>query len=215
MKALRYVGMSLGLLATPVVAYGQACMGAPIAGGQYGLEGGMGIGDGFKSYSGGVAANLNGPLAFAGAAGITKPDEGGEDIKSAGLSGGFEVLQSSRVSVCPTVGVTYSMASTDILGTEFDMNQIVVPVGLGLGTTLPASSMNVTLFATPQFLWYRTSISADGESASETQNEFGMNAGVRLGVSSFYAGAGMSMTSIEDDEPVFNFGLGFVLGGRR
>lgn len=215
MKALRFVGMALALLATPVVAYAQACMGAPIAGGQYGIEAGMGIGDGFKSYSGGVAANLNGPLAFGIAAGITQPDEGGENMKSAGLNGGFEVLQSSRVSVCPTVGVIYSMASMDILGTEFDMNQIMVPVGLGLGTTLPASSMNVTLFATPQFLWYRTSLSADGESVSDTSNEFGVNAGVRFGVSSFYAGAGMSMTSMEDDEPVFNFGLGFVVGGRR
>lgn len=214
MKALRFVTMSLGLLATPVVAYGQACLGTPVAGGQYGIEGGMGVGEGFKTYSGGLNANLHGPLSFSGGVGITKPDAGGDNMTTLGVSGGYELLQSSRLSACPAVGVNYSMMSTEVLGTELDINQLVVPVGLGLGTTLPAGSMNVTLFAMPQFLWFRTSVSSDGESASDTQNEFGLNTGLRIGLSSFYAGAGMSMNSIDESEPVFNFGLGFVLGGR-
>jgi hypothetical protein len=215
MKALRYVTLSLGMIAAPVVAHAQACMGTPIGGGQFGIEGGMGVGEGFKSYSGGAAANLAGPLAFAGGVTVSKPDAGGDNITSFGASGGYELMQSSRLSACPVVGMSYSTFSTDIVGTEFDMNQIVVPVGLGLGTTLPAGAMNVTLFAVPQFLWYRTSASADGESVSDSQNEFGVNTGLRIGASSFYAGAGMSMNSIEDSEPVFNFGLGIVLGNRR
>ncbi|HEX2167212.1 MAG TPA: hypothetical protein VHG09_08220 [Longimicrobiales bacterium] len=215
MKALRFVTMSLGLLATPALAYGQACLGSPITAGQYGIEGGMGVGEGFKTYSGGVNANVDGPLAFGGAVGITKPDAGGENMTTLGLAGGYELLQGSRLSACPTVGVNYSTFSTNILGTEMDMNQFVVPVGVGLGTTLPAGSMNVTLFAMPQFLWFRTSASSGGESVSDTQNEFGVNTGLRVGMSSFYAGAGMSMNSIENSDPVFSFGVGLVLGGRR
>ncbi|HSK19305.1 MAG TPA: hypothetical protein VK912_09195 [Longimicrobiales bacterium] len=215
MKALRFVTMSLGLLATPVVAYGQACMGAPVGGGQYGIEGGMGMGEGFKSYTGGVNANLNGPLAFNGGVSVTKPDAGGDNITTFGANGGYELTQSSRLSACPTVGVSYSSFSTDFLGTTVDINQIVVPVGVGLGTTLPAGRMNVTLFAVPQFLWFRTSGDVGGETQSDTQNEFGLNTGLRLGMSSVYAGAGMSMNSIEDSDPVFNFGVGLVLGGRR
>lgn len=215
MKALRFVTMSLGLLATPVVAYGQACLGTPVAGGQYGIEGGMGVGEGFKTYSGGLNANLHGPLSFNGGVGITKPDAGGDNMTTIGASGGYELLQSSRLSACPSVGLSYSMFSTDVLGSELDVNQLVVPVGLGLGTTLPAGSMNVTLFAMPQFLWFRTSASSDGsDPVSDSQNEFGVNGGLRISLSSFYAGAGMSLNSIEDSEPVFNFGLGLVLGGR-
>jgi hypothetical protein len=215
MKALRFVTLSLGMLATPVLAYGQACMGTPISGGQYGIEGGLGVGEGFKTYSGGVAANVHGPLAFAGGVAVTKPDAGGENITSFGGSGGYELVQSSRLSACPVVGLNYSTLSADFEGTEVDVNQIVVPVGLGLGTSLPAGSMDVTLFAVPQFLWFRTSVSANGQSESDSQNEFGLNTGLRIGVSSFYAGAGMSLTSVEDSDPVFNFGIGLVLGGRR
>jgi hypothetical protein len=202
------------MLATPVIAYAQACMGAPISGGQYAIEGGMGVGEGFKTYGGGVAANVAGPLAFAGGVSVTKPDAGGENITSFGGSGGYELVQSSRLSACPVAGLTYSTFSADFEGTEVDLNQIVVPVGLGLGTSLPAGSMDVTLFAVPQFLWYRTSISTDEGSLSDSQNEFGVNTGLRLGVSSFYAGAGMSLTSVENSDPVFNFGIGLVLGGR-
>lgn len=215
MKAFRLAMLSLGMLATPVVAYAQACMGTPISGGQYGIEGGLGVGEGFKTYSGGVAANVMGPLAFAGGVAVTKPDAGGENVTSLSASGGYEILQGSRLSVCPTTGLNWSTASVDFDGTEVDINQIVVPVGLGLGTSLPAGSMDVTLFAVPQFLWFRTSIGADGESVSDSQNEFGLNTGLRVGVSSFYAGAGMSLTSVEDSDPVFNFGIGLVLGGRR
>lgn len=214
MKALRLVTMSLGMLATPVIAYAQACMGAPISGGQYGIEGAMGVGEGFKSYGAGVAANLAGPLAFAGGVTVTKPDAGGESLTTFGASGGYELLQSDRLSACPVVGASYWTESADFDGTEVDVSQIIVPVGLGLGTTLPAGSMDVTLFATPQYLWIRSSISSDEGSLSESQNEFGLNTGVRFGVSSFYAGAGMAMTSVENSDPVFNFGIGFVVGGR-
>jgi hypothetical protein len=207
--------MSVGLLATPMMAYGQACVGTPIANGQYGLEGGMGVGEGFKSYGAGLNANTAGPLSFSAGAALSKPDAGGDDMTTLGVSGAYELAQVGRISACPTVGFSYSMFSTDLLGEELDINQMMVPVGVGLGTTLPAGSMNVTLFAVPQFLWYRTTASMMGESDSETQNEFGLNTGLRLGVSSFYAGAGMSMTSVEDSDPVFNFGIGIVLGGRR
>lgn len=214
MKALRFVTMSLGILATPVLAYGQACMGAPISGGQFGIEGAMGVGEGFKSYGGGVAANLSGPLAFAGGVSVMKPDAGGENLTTFGASSGYEVIQSERLSVCPVVGATYTSESAEFEGSEFEASQLVVPVGLGLGTSLPAGSMDVTLFATPQYLWIRSSITSDGTSLSTSANEFGVNTGLRLGVSSFYAGAGMSMNSIDNSDPVFNFGLGLVLGGR-
>jgi hypothetical protein len=203
------------MLATPVIAYAQACMGTPVGGGQFGVEGGMGVGEGFKTYSGGLNANMAGPLTFGAGVGITKPDGGGDNVTSLGASGGYELVQSSRLSACPVVGLNYSTFTTDVVGVELDINQLVVPVGLGLGTTLPAGSLDVTLFAMPQFLWFRTTAKADGESASDSQNEFGLNTGLRVGTSALYAGAGVSMTSVEDSDPVFNFGVGLVLGGRR
>lgn len=214
MKALRFVTMSLGMLATPVLAYGQACMGAPISGGQYGLEGAMGVGEGFKSYGGGVAANVMGPLAFSAGVSVTTPDAGGENFTTFGASSGYELLQSSRLSVCPVVGANYTSESEEIDGTEFDASLLTVPVGLGLGTSLPAGSMDVTLFAQPQYLWIRSSVGIDGTTVSQSQSEFGLNTGLRVGVSQFYAGAGMSMNSIDNSDPVFNFGIGLVLGGR-
>jgi hypothetical protein len=201
------------MLATPVIAYAQACMGAPISGGQYAIEGGMGVGEGFKTYGGGVAANVAGPLAFAGGVTVTKPDAGGDNLTTFGAQGGYELVQSSRLSACPVVGANYWARTVDFGAGEVDVNQLVVPVGLGLGTSLPAGSMDVTLFAVPQYLWIRTSVGS-GEDSVSSDNEFGVNTGLRLGVSSFYAGAGMSLTSVENSDPVFNFGIGLVLGGR-
>jgi hypothetical protein len=216
MKTLRSVTVAIGLLATPMMAYAQACVGTPIAGGQYALEGGLGVGEGFKSYSGAVTANTVGPLSFNAGAALSKPDGGGDDITTLGVSGAYELTQLGRISACPTVGFAYSvLPGIELYGSEVKFNQMVVSGGFGLGTSLPAGSMNLTLFAVPQFLWYRTTASGEGDSESVTQNEFGLSTGLRAGVSSFYAGAGMSMTSVEDSDPVFNFGIGFVLGGRR
>lgn len=215
MKALRFAVLSLGMVAVPAIVQAQSCIGVPAGAGQYALEAGLGVGEGFKSYTGSLTANLSSPISLGVSGGLTQPDEGGEDMTSVGVGAAYELAQLGRLSVCPAVSASYSMMSSSVEGVDFDLNQIAVPVGLGFGTSLPAGRMNVTLFAQPQFIWYRTSASAGGESASETDNQFGLNGGVRFGTSSMFAGAGMSITSAEESEPVFSFGLGLVLGGRR
>ena len=215
MKALRFAVLSFGVLAMPAAVQAQSCIGVPAGAGQYALEAGLGVGEGFKSYTGSLTANLSSPISLGVSGGLTQPDEGGEDMTTFGAGAAYELAQLGRLSVCPAVSASYSMMSSDIVGVEVDINQIAVPVGLGFGTTLPAGAMNVTLFAMPQFIWYRTSASAGGESDSQTDNQFGLNGGVRFGTSSMFAGAGMSITSADEAEPVFSFGLGVVLGGRR
>ncbi|MEX2610633.1 MAG: hypothetical protein WEA24_11845 [Gemmatimonadota bacterium] len=182
------------------------------------MTGKVGFPENAKSYSGEVTADLVGPLSLGAGFGITKIDDVDENVTTFGGQAAYEVSGTS-FSACPVVGAEYSTWSDTFSGVDVDVNQLVIPVGVGIGTTLAAgSNTDVVLFAVPQFLHIRSSVEASEGNVSfedsDSDNEFGAEAGARFVFGSIFAGAGVFMTSIEDDDPTFNLAVGLTFGGR-
>jgi hypothetical protein len=207
------------LAAVPALANAQACFGTPTRDGQWGIRGSLGLASGAKAYGAEVNADLAGPLSIG--AGYTMIDLDDTSTNGNSFGGGvaFE-LAVPNVSMCPTARVVYNRVHEEGFGAEATVNQVIVPIGFGIGKVFPAgSNFNVVLFGEPQFLYIRSSVDASSGlgsiSGSETDNQFGADLGVRLSGASFFAGASVSLTTIEDSDPVFEFTLGVLVGKKR
>jgi len=198
---------------TPGFAAAQACIGVPTMGGQFAVTGQVGFPENARSYSGEFTADVVGPLSLGAHIGVTKIDNVDGDVTTFGGQAAYEVSGTS-ISACPVVGAEHSSRGEKLLGLTVDTNVLVIPVGLGIGTLLAAgASTDVVLFAVPQFLHIRTTVDGTGQD-TVSDNEFGAEAGARFVFGSIFAGAGVFMTSIEDDDPTFNVSLGLTFGGR-
>ena len=210
---------ALLMTALSAEAAAQACIGVPIGNGSFAIEGQFATSDGSKSYGATATANLQSPITIQG--GYTLTDLDGVEKNANGFHGlvAYEVPTRS-FSACPLVGISYNKWSDDFLGVDVDVTETVIPIGLGIGKTIPAgSNLGLTLFAVPQFLHIRGKIEADGgtgsETASDNSNEFGSEFGFRLGGSAFFAGASVMFTTVEDSDPSFGVTLGIALGRGR
>ncbi|HSJ16111.1 MAG TPA: hypothetical protein VK939_17015, partial [Longimicrobiales bacterium] len=101
-----------------------------------------------------------------------------------------------------------------LLGTDDEFTELMIPVGLGAGMTLPTGPLNTTLYAVPQFIWLRTSYTTPETSEDATETAFGARAGVTLSRGSFFGGGSVFTTTLDEFDPRFVFQLGFLLGGR-
>ena len=187
--------------------------------GQWGIRGSLGLAAGAKSYGAEVNVDLVGPLSIG--AGYTMVDLDNTSTNGNSFGGGvaFE-LAVPNISMCPTARVVYNRVHEEAFGAQVTVNQVVVPIGFGVGMVFPAgSSFNVVLFGEPQFLYIRSSVDASSGlgsiSGSETDNQFGADLGIRLSGSAFFAGASVSLSTIEDSDPVFGFTLGVLVGKKR
>ena len=207
------------LAVTPLAVWGQACLGSPTADGQYAAAGSIGLTDGAESYGAEVTANLVGPLSLG--AGYSLIDIDAVETKGNSFGAGAAAeLTFPAASLCPTARIIYSRFHEEVFGIVGTVTQIVVPVGFGVGKTLAAGPRSyVTLFGQPQFLWIRTegdlSLGGGTLSESETDNEFGVDLGMRFSNASFYAGAAVRLTTIEDSNPVYTMLLGVLVGRKR
>ena len=197
-------------------AHAQACLGIPAGPGRYALGGSVGFTDGATNYGAGLLANLEGPLSVGATYTLTKIDDVEENFNSFDGILAFE-LPLQGISACPATGLGYGRIGSDAdqLGISVTLTNLVVPVGLGLGHTFSGSgSLSLTVHAMPQFLYIRTTGKASNGSLSieetETANEFGTTLGFRIGLPQMFFGAGVSLTTIEDSDPVFSIGLGLV-----
>ena len=203
----------------PGLLSAQACLGVPTADRQTALQGGVGFTQGMKSYGAGVSANLQGPLSVYANYNLLKPDNIDTSGNEFGAGVGYE-LAASGVSLCPAVGASYARFHEEFGFEEGTVTSIVVPLGLGIGKLLPAGANSyVTVFGAPQFLYLKTEVSYDGGlgsfEVSDTRNEFGGTVGLRYGTAGFYLGGAVSMNTIENSDPIFSVGLGFIVGGNR
>jgi hypothetical protein len=216
MKRFVTTTMMVAALTLPGVLQAQACLGVPSGDRQFGVQGGMGFTEGFKSYGGEVNANLNGPLSVGGGYAMVKPDN--VDTNGNAFSGraAWE-LPVAMISVCPVSGVGYTRFHDEEAGESATVTATVIPIGIGFGKKLMASeNMFVTVSAVPQFLHIRNHAESTGTinmELDDNQNEFGAEFGMSFGMRNFYAGGGVSITTIENDDPTFSVGLGFLFGG--
>jgi hypothetical protein len=195
-----FAALMLALLAAPQTAAAQACLGAP-QGARAGAYGNASFPKGAKTF--GVSGMTTaGESVYASASyAMTAIDlDGAPKQHTVGSTLAYEVPSLTQsASVCPVVGATY---------TKWDeYSQIGVPVGVGIGKTLPLGvdgTNTLTPFVTPQFVWVQARY--DGATASDTY--FGMNAGATFGFNSFIAGASVSKLFEEGADAIFGIHLG-------
>lgn len=209
----------MSLLLAPCVIHAQACYGVPTTDGAVSIIGAFSLTNGAKGYGGNVSANLTGPITLQAGFGITDIDDVDSNITSFNAGAGYELPHIS-FSACPFVGAGYSTWSETLQGIDVDFTQTVIPVGLALGRVWSAGpTVDLNLYAAPQFLYFRGRASAsDGTTTiteTDSSSEFGLELGFALGNGSVFGGGGVSITSIDDSDPVFTASVGFAVGGSR
>lgn len=197
-------------------AAAQACMGNPAGMGQAAASGNVAFTDGATSYGASLGANLTGPLAVE--VGYALTDYDGVDSNGNTFAGaiGYEV-PGPQLSICPSTGLSFSSvsATNELNGVEGTVSNLAVPLRLGVGKTLSAGGqLEVTPYVAPQFFWARTSYSESqggaSVSSSETSSEMGADLGLLLGSERIYGGASLSLTTIDNSDPVIGLGLGLL-----
>lgn len=193
----------------------QACLGNPAGPGRFALGGAIGFTDGATGYKASLLANLEGPLAVGASYTLTDVDDIDENVNSFGGTIAYE-LPLQGISACPATGLGYSRFSMDFgLGIEVEASSLSIPIGLGLGHTFTADGpLALTLYAVPQFLYMRTRSEAsdgiDEFEETDTSSEFGAALGFTLGLRQVFFGAAVSLTTVEDSDPVFSIGVGLM-----
>jgi hypothetical protein len=203
-------------------AMAQACLGVPTHDAQFNVRGEVAFPQDTRQYSAVVTADLNGPLSFELNAGLIDIDEVEDNGASFGGKLAYEMAV-SQLSICPLGGGQYSTITVEetdgAVTLEGDANSLVIPVGIGLGKTLPlGSGSSLTLYAQPQYLHIRSSFEAAvaGIEIDEEaiENEFGIDAGARLGLGRLLVGGAMNWATLPDYDPVFSVTAGVTFGRR-
>lgn len=217
MKVLKLMALATaGVVFTAGSAAAQACMGVPIGNANFAVRGEVELPDGAKEYDAVLNANMLGPIAFELFGGIVDFEDSEETGATFGGKVGYE-LGLAGASVCPLVGADYTTVSDDADGVESSVNLLVVPIGIGVGTTLPVGTMgDIALYAQPAFLWMRSSVESTGGAIeideSDSTNEFGAEAGAVLGIGRFLLGGSVNFTTLEDSDAVFALTAGVRFG---
>ena len=194
-RSLAFVVLAGSLVAMEGVA-AQACLGIP-DGSRGAFLGSVQFPENAKTYGvSGIVGAENSDLYFGGGFGLTSFDyEGSENLKSFSGTAAVELGSvSPDLSLCPVVGVGYSWVE--------DLNVLSVPLGVGLGTTVPLGengSAGLTPYAMPQFLWERATFM--DESDSETY--FGVVAGANVNFDRLLIGAFVTKIFEEGADAVF------------
>jgi hypothetical protein len=213
MRRTIVLALVAGSAAVASKAAGQACMASPAREMQVALAGNLGFLENANFYGGSLGYNLIGPLAVNGSVGVTKPETGDDNGFTVGANFGYELSSTGGLSACPIAGVSYS----NFVGGLFadDVNTWIIPLGLGLGTSLPlgtGTSNRMILSAFPHFQYISTRL--DAGDPRESDQEFGLNLNVGLHNAQLFGGAGVGFTTIEGSDPTFSLNFGLLLGGR-
>jgi hypothetical protein len=182
-------------------ASAQVCAGFPIADGQGSIGGLATFPSGVNTFGVEGAYNFAGPLSVN--AGYVREEETGSgsghlDVFRAGAALDISSAVGRMlpgVSVCPNVRADF--ASQD--GTD----SYLIPVGLGLGVSLPvgAPGMSLSPYAIPAVYISHTS-------GFDTNTDFGVRGGADLSVDRFYFGGTIEWVNVPGNDPVFGVRAG-------
>lgn len=201
-----------GVVLTAGSVAGQACMGVPIGDAGFAVRGEVSLPEDAKTYEAALNANLIGPIAFELFAGLVDFDDIDDNGATFGGKAGYE-LGLATMSVCPLVGVDYTTFSSEDTEGDFEITSLVIPIGIGIGTTLPVGPVaDVAIYAQPAFLYVKNTLTMLGEEFDDSENAFGADVGARLGWGRFLVGGSVNFTSIEDSDPVFALTAGVRFG---
>lgn len=202
MKKTTFAMAALAAVALTGTASAQVCAGFPIHDGQGSLHALANFPSGFDQYGAEAAYNLAGPLAVNG--GFIYSTGDGEHLNTFRAGASFDISSATStllpgISVCPNVRADFS--SQD--GTDF----IEVPIGLGLGATVPLGdqSMTLTPYVIPALVWSHFSDDTVGD-GSDTN--FGVRGGADLNFDRFFLGGTVEWVNVEGADALFGVRAG-------
>lgn len=149
-------------LALPAAAAAQACTGWGTQPGQYAIGAGITSYSNATEYRVETQANLPGALAsgvYLGAVDLDGIDE------NAFVVGGRLTYDIPRDAywLCPLAGLRYERLSDEFEGLTESISSLLVPLGLGVGTMLPAGDSAILLpYLQGGLMYGRVSASVDG-----------------------------------------------------
>lgn len=201
------------LFAADVAA--QACLRLPTQSNQATISGNAGFVDNANSFGGAFSYNSLGPVTVGAGLGVTTFDNSDENSLDASGLLGLEVPLTG-LSGCVVTGLRYS---TIDFNDVFSVSTLQVPIGFGIGKSIPAGPRTaLVLNAVPQFLFVRSrterTVAGDTDIDTDTEGEFGLDLGATLASSAVFGGFGVFMSTINNSDPVFTLSIGLVLGGR-
>jgi hypothetical protein len=204
------------LTTTAAESAAQACTGVAIERGRTAVLAGAGLAADGGLLSAGAHANLPGRAAVAGTYTLRRYDAYPDAVNTVAIAGAAELMEGA-VSVCPRVGLEYTLRTRPSPGFDVDETEIVLPLGVGVGfaRALTVHGAAVSPYLIPSLLVVHTTAdrqTLDGRlSDTYTDLAAGAQLGVSVSVGRFLAGAAMSGTSMEDGQPVLSVsgGLSF------
>lgn len=194
-----------GTVLLPASLEAQSCLGIPQGTGTA-IAAGVSFPTDAKSYHLQGVTTAGTALFLGAGAGITSYDSDFLDVENEtnlGAKVAFEIpALRQTASVCPQVGANYSFVE--------NVNLLSIPVGFGVGTTLPlgeGGASTLTPYVTPEFIWSRLSV--DGVDETESDTYFAVTAGATLGFGQFLIGANVGKVFEEDTDAIFGVQAGF------
>lgn len=189
-------------------ASAQVCAGFPLAENQGSIGGLASFPSGVNNFGAEGAFNFRGP--FAANAGYIRSEttEGGDDsLDTFRLGAAFDISSATAgilpgVSVCPNVRADFA--------SESDVDSYLIPVGVGLGVSVPLGSPGMTLtpYAIPAAYIFHISGDVAGIDVSDTETEFGIRGGADLNVDRFYFGGTVEWVNLPGQDAVFGVRAG-------
>jgi hypothetical protein len=189
-------------------ANAQVCAGFPIADGQGSIGGVASFPSGVNEFGVEGAYNFTGPLAIN--AGYIRSEEtggGGDHLDVFRAGAALDVSSAMAgalpgVSVCPNVRADFA--------SQNDVDAYVIPVGLGLGVSLPLGSPDMMLspYVIPAAYFSHIGGDLGGIAVSESNTDFGIRGGADLSVDRFYFGGTVEWVSGGGNDAVFGVRAG-------
>lgn len=203
-RSILAVPVALALVAIPVGAFGQACIGIPVAESHNALTAGVGFPSDATTLGAEFRHNLEGPLSLGASYGFTSYDNVDPKQHALGVEANYEVPGLS-FSACPTVGLGYTRMSED----DVSLSTLSIPVGVGFGTRLELSpSAALIPHVVPQWVWTRATIDVAGEELSDDDSAFAALFGATLATPRFFFGGRVMWIDQDNVDPVFSLMAG-------
>lgn len=202
MKKTTFAFAALAALAFSGTAAAQVCAGFPIRDGQGSLSALANFPSGFDQYGVEGAYNFTGPLAVNG--GFIYSTANGEHLNTFRAGAALDISNMMAtmlpgLSICPNVRADFtSQDGTDV---------VEVPIGLGLGATLPLGdqSMTLTPYVIPALVWSHFN---DDVLGSDSETNFGIRGGADLNFDRFFLGGTVEWVNVEGSDAVFGVRAG-------
>lgn len=206
MKKTMFGLAAAAVLVAATSASAQVCAGFPIAENQGSIGALASFPSGINNFGVEGAFNFAGP--FSANAGYIRSEEtgsGGDHLDNFRVGAALDISSATAgilpgVSVCPNVRADFA--------SQGGVDSYLIPVGVGLGVTLPMGSqgMSLTPYAIPAAYFFH--VSAGGGLGSVSETDFGVRGGADLNIDRFYFGGTIEWVNTEGSDAVFGVRAG-------